>query len=204
MTNKREGNMTLIEVPLSSTRWFITVYAETDSRYSLSVINKPEGYPRIGSGGILNWAQIHEDAFTLSWSRAVASEYTVNRYLIYRSISLQENPYVQSPLVLNTVCGLRDNTDYAYAVIDPASACTSDICTTNITGILPNKTYVLNVVAESSIGLTAAYSGVVARSKWDKSVSENFDDMSTIACITGASLIVTCLSIYWTLDWRYS
>jgi len=198
MSPSRTGNQTLIEVPLSSTRWYITVFAQSDATYSLSIINNPSAYPRVGSDGVLRWAQILEDTITLSWSPAsVSTQYQITRYIIYNSISLDD-----VAVTPHTVCGLRDHSDFAYKIVHCQPDATME-CSTNISHILQNQTYAMNVVAESSSGLMAAYSGVVARSKWDKTDSQVYDDVAMISCITGATLLSLIIGTHYFLTYKY-
>lgn len=170
----RDGAPTFFEVPLSSTKYYISVYATTTASYTLSVISNVGVFPRPGGYGRISARQLHEYQVEVSWTAASFQPNDVSstkQYWIYSALLLSTdnrlnmNVFLRPDKVMNTVCGLQNNTDQPYDLMQ-ASECKSDVCSATIDGILTDKRYVFNVVAESQAGYYMAYSGVIMNSNW--------------------------------------
>eukprot|EP00913_Durusdinium_trenchii_P034622 g32391.t1 len=64
------------------------------------------------------------------------------------------------------VCGLQNNTDRQYTII-PAEQCSNGKCNATIDGVITDKRYVFNIVAESHRGHKMAYAGLIMRTDWE-------------------------------------
>lgn len=166
-----DGAPTLFEVPLSTTQWYIVVYAKTNAAYSLTVLADIGAFPRPGNNGrIVAW-QTQELQAQLSWQTSSfipAGISTDKQYLVYSSLLLDSdtrpnpNVFLTPNKILNTVCGLANNTDRPYSTVAAAS-CSGGTCNATINGVVTNKRYSFNVVAQSYRGFQMAYSGIIFR-----------------------------------------
>jgi len=91
-------------------------------------------------------------------------------YYVY-AVRLRPEDNITAPAVflrpgkiLNTYCGLLNNTDRPDDTID-AQLCDSS-CNTTLQGLLSGSTYAFNVVAESARGFRMAYSGATLQTTW--------------------------------------
>ncbi|KAF4693464.1 hypothetical protein FOZ60_010882 [Perkinsus olseni] len=85
--------------------------------------------------------------------------------------------FIRPDKVLNTVCGLHNNTDREYSTVDPSTCVQSPEdttvegllatrCTTEISGVMAQKRYIFNVIVESKRGYMMAYSGIIMETDW--------------------------------------
>jgi len=171
----RDGTPTFFEVPLSSTKYFLSVYATEDSAYTLTVLADIGAFPRPGGNGRITARQLTELQVQISWDvadfipRGISE---VKRYWIYSSMLLENDNrtnmavFLRSDKIMNTVCGLQNNTDRHYNNVS-ASECSNGKCNATIDGVITDKRYVFNVVAESARGHRMAYAGLIMRTDWE-------------------------------------
>ncbi|CAE7329200.1 unnamed protein product [Symbiodinium sp. KB8] len=172
----RDGSPTFFEVPLSSTKHFIAVYSPDNSAYTLTILADIGRFPRPGSNGRLTARQLSELQVQLSWDAAgfipegVAES---KQYWVYSSMLLESDNrtnmavFLRPDKIMNTVCGLQNNTDRQYTIV-PADQCSNGKCNVTIDGVLTDKRYVFNVVAESTTGShRMAYAGLIMRTDWE-------------------------------------
>jgi len=174
----RDGAPTFFQISLSSTRYFISVYATTNSRYSLTVLDDVGAWPRRGDDGIVNADATQDYKVMLNWAVPTyfpegVAETSV--FYIY-AVRLTESDVVTSDVVflnqgkiLNTVCGLANITDRPNDIVGIGQCDTS--CNATLTGIENGATYAFNVVAESTSGFKMAYSGVTLQMAWSETSS---------------------------------
>eukprot|EP00435_Cladocopium_sp_Y103_P029084 s257_g7.t1 len=171
----RDGSPTFFEVPLSSTKYFISVYAPENSAYTLTVLADIGAFPRPGANGRLTARQLSELQVQISWD---ASGFVppgisdAKQYWVYSSMLLESDNrtnmavFLRPDKIMNTVCGLQNNTDRQYSII-PADQCSNGKCNATIDGVITDKRYVFNIVAESYRGHRMAYAGLIMRTDWE-------------------------------------
>lgn len=200
-----DGSPTFFEVPLTSTQWFISVYAAEEAAYTLTFLSDTGAFPRPGTGGTIVARQLTENAMQLSWNEAyyrpqgIASTY---QYWIYVSKLIDQDTnytsrtvFLRKDKVMNTVCGLQNNTDTHYAKVS-SELCSFGACNATVSGIEAGKRYVFNIVVESARGFKCSYGGLVAGTGWQK--TEALADESTLQAagvVSGSILGVMVLSI---------
>ncbi|CAE7210862.1 unnamed protein product [Symbiodinium natans] len=172
----RDGSPTFFELPLSSTKHFISVYAPEDSAYTLTILADIGRYPRPGSNGRITARQLTEMQVQLSWDAAEfipAGVAQAKQYWVYSSMLLESDNrtnmavFLRPDKIMNTVCGLQNNTDRQYTIV-PADQCSNGKCNVTIDGVITDKRYVFNIVAESTVGdHRMAYAGLIMRTDWE-------------------------------------
>lgn len=172
----RDGTPTFFEVPLSSTKYFISVYApQSGSAYSLTVLADIGAFPRPGASGKLTARQLRRLEVMISWDQATYSPQNVTQtkqYAVYSSLLLDKDNrsntavFLRPDKIMNTVCGLQNNTDRQFDTV-PAARCFSGKCNATIDGVITDKRYVFNVIAESERGFKMAYAGLIMRTDWE-------------------------------------
>eukprot|EP00434_Breviolum_minutum_P008430 symbB.v1.2.007441.t1/scaffold445.1/size204899/4 len=171
----RDGSPTFFEVPLSATKYFISVYAPENSAYTLTVLSDIGAFPRPGANGRLTARQLSELQVQISWDAAGYIPTGISetkQYWVYSSMLKESDNrtnmavFLRPDKIMNTVCGLQNNTDRQYTII-PASQCSNGKCNATIDGVITDKRYVFNVVAESYRGHKMAYSGLIMRTDWE-------------------------------------
>lgn len=171
----RDGTPTFFEVPLSSTKYFISVYAPESSAYTLTMLADVGAFPRPGGSGRITARQVRELQVQISWQEANYVPTGVSdtrQYWVYSSMLLEDDNrsntavFLRPDKIMNTVCGLQNNTDRQYDRV-PAALCSSGQCNATIDGVITEKRYVFNVVAESNRGFRMAYSGLIMRTDWE-------------------------------------
>ena len=192
-----DGDTTLLELPAEATQWYITVFGKTAGKYSLSVVTDTSTYPRVGDGKI-EASQVNENTVEIAWTAATAG---VSSYIVYSSMyfetgaaRLNRKLLVSPSRILNTVCGLAQNTDHAYSVV----ACSDAVCRTNITSLISGRKYVFNVVAvNKAAGLQSAYSGILVEANWDDSVLKNLGEtIKNVGIVIGTAVSVLIGSFF--------
>eukprot|EP00429_Kryptoperidinium_foliaceum_P033199 CAMPEP_0176175422 /NCGR_PEP_ID=MMETSP0120_2-20121206/89868_1 /TAXON_ID=160619 /ORGANISM="Kryptoperidinium foliaceum, Strain CCMP 1326" /LENGTH=220 /DNA_ID=CAMNT_0017513469 /DNA_START=1 /DNA_END=660 /DNA_ORIENTATION=- len=118
-------------ISLSASRYFISVFAASDARYSLTVLDDVGAWPLQGNSGSVQASVAASGTVMLQWAIAEYQPQGISstkQYHVYAT-PLVENDTVQSgPVflrpskILNTYCGLQNNTDRADDVIDAALA----------------------------------------------------------------------------------
>lgn len=199
-----DGGTTLLEVPAVSTRWFITVFGKVAGAYTLSIMDDTSQYPNVGDGIILA-KQVARDTVAIAWRRAQGS---AESYIIYSSMYFDMGDPVSAKVlvspsrILNTVCGLRRNTDNAYAIVNCNHD--SDLCETNITSLINGRKYVFNVIAENNARtIHSAYRGILVEASWDDSVLQQFNDLLETAGILIVTVVVVLIGSFFVIYSRF-
>mmetsp|Transcript_115072 Transcript_115072/g.245832 ORF Transcript_115072/g.245832 Transcript_115072/m.245832 type:complete len:353 (+) Transcript_115072:67-1125(+) len=171
----RDGTPTFFEIPLSSTKYFLSIYAAQNSAYTLTVLADIGAFPRPGGNGRIVARQLRELQVQLSWTEASyvpAGISGTRRYWIYSSMLLENDNrtnmavFLRPDKIMNTVCGLQNNTDRQYAIMEQAM-CSEGVCNATIDGVITDKRYVFNVVVESHRGYMFSYAGLIMRTDWE-------------------------------------
>ncbi|KAF4702190.1 hypothetical protein FOZ63_028554 [Perkinsus olseni] len=174
----RDGAPTYFEVPLTSTRYFISVYAADNAAYTLTLLAASVQILELYRGPVVEVSLSWEGA---SFSPLGVSE--IDKYYIYSTMLLDTDNrtntavFIRPDKVLNTVCGLHNNTDREYSTVDPSTCVQSPEdttvegllatrCTTEISGVMAQKRYIFNVIVESKRGYMMAYSGIIMETDW--------------------------------------
>jgi hypothetical protein len=192
-----DGAPTYYEVPMSATKYYIAVFASEKSTYRLTVLADVGAMPRPGRRGKLEARQLDELEVQLTWQEAEfsgAAVSEVKKYHVYSTMLLNTdnrsnaNVFFRPDKILNTVCGLHNNTDRSVKTVLPEE-CVDGTCTANIRGVLTQKRYALNVIAESSRDFSMAYGGLVIQTNW-LVVTKAADDatLKAIGAVGGCTL----------------
>jgi hypothetical protein len=186
----RDGTPTFFEVPFTTTKYFISVFAMENAAYELTVLTDTGALPRPGNHGRITANQTEKIGVNLSWEAAYYSPAGItetSRYLIYSSVLLENEDqlnravFFRKDKIMNTVCGLGFNTDEAVTTVD-ASTCSNGQCSAMVEA-LPNMRYIFNVVAESHRGMKFAYAGGILKTDWEVVRQATNPDNSTLAAI---------------------
>jgi len=205
LNGTRDGAPTFFEVPLTSTQWFMTIYATEEASYTLTLLADIGAFPRPGASGTISARQLTEQSVQLSWDEAWYRPEGVAetlQYLVYISMLLPGDSNTSSKIVflrtdkvMNTVCGLHNNTDTHYSVV-PSELCSFGICNTTVDGIQTGKQYVFNVVVESNRGYRCAYAGLIAGTEWQVTEALAGDEtVQTVGAVSGGVLGMMVLSV---------
>lgn len=170
----RDGTSTFFEVPLSSTKYFISVYAPQRSSYTLTVLADIGAMPRPGNNGKIVAQQMKELQVQLSWKESFflpIGVSDVKQYWVYSATLLDNDNrsnlavFMRPEKIMNTVCGLQNNTDRQYSLVQ-AEQCVGGVCNATVDGVVAQRRYVFNIVVESHRGYRFAYSGLIMRTDW--------------------------------------
>jgi len=140
----------------------------------------------------------------IEWDEAVYTPVgtTINkRYWVYSSMLLNShnrtNPAVlmRTDKIMNTVCGLQNNTDRQYTTV-PAADCVEGKCTALIDPVISDKRYVFNVVAESERGYRITYAGLIMRTDWEIMRQAASDQALQIVGVLAGSVLAALVIIY--------
>lgn len=195
----RDGAPTFFEVPLSTTRWFISVYSPGPriASYTLTVLADIGAFPRPGAQGRLTARQLRELQVQISWNTATFSPVGISqvaRYWVYSAMLLESDNrsntaiFLTPEKIMNTVCGLQNNTHVHYDVLTP-DRCQNGICNATIEGVITEKRYVFNVVVESVHGYRMAYAGLIMRTDWEVVRQATSDkNLKVIGAVSGSVL----------------
>ena len=206
-----DGKPTLLELPLTSTQWYLTVYAKSNAKYTLQIFEDPSTVARLtDGGGLLAAKQVGPDSIQLSWAApnfypvrsTSATKYTVYSSVYFdtgEKIATDPNLLISSSRIMDTVCGLTANTDHPYAVIE----CAGPECALNVTGLLNRRKYVMNVVADTSSGMRIAYAGTLVESFFDNSPNLFYLETLNTICIILGSVMAVLLGTYAWLHTRF-
>eukprot|EP00427_Karlodinium_veneficum_P024959 CAMPEP_0169105456 /NCGR_PEP_ID=MMETSP1015-20121227/23806_1 /TAXON_ID=342587 /ORGANISM="Karlodinium micrum, Strain CCMP2283" /LENGTH=274 /DNA_ID=CAMNT_0009166817 /DNA_START=358 /DNA_END=1182 /DNA_ORIENTATION=+ len=171
----RDGTPTFFEIPLSSTKYFLSVYAPQRSSYTLTLLADIGAFPRPGDNGKITARQMKELQVQISWNVAhffPVGISDVKQYWVYSSMLLETDNrsnmavFMRPSKIMNTVCGLQNNTDHQYDKIPATSCDAAGICNATIDGVVAQRKYVFNVVVESNRGFFFAYAGIIMRTDW--------------------------------------
>jgi hypothetical protein len=175
ISGARDGTPTFFEVDLTSTKYFISVYAQTTAQYTLTVLTDIGAYPRPGALGRITARQVRELQVQLTWDIATYFPVDVTdtaNYEVYSSILLENDNrtnmavFMRPDKIMNTVCGLENNTDRPELTVTRAQ-CGETQCNATLVGIITDKRYVFNIVVNSRRGYKHAYAGLIMRTEWE-------------------------------------
>lgn len=208
----RDGTSTFFEVPLSSTKYFISVYAPIRSSYTLTILADIGAYPRPGAKGRMSARLMKELQVQLSWKDAYFTPMgisDVKQYWVYSSMLLDNDNrsnlavFMRPDKIMNTVCGLQNNTDQQYSRV-PATACAFGICNATIDGVVAQRRYVFNVVVESNRGFRFAYAGLIMRTDWQVIRKATSDSTLKVVGAVSGSVLGMVIIIYFLMLKLYS
>lgn len=202
-----DGTQTLFELPFTATRWYLAVFAPENAEYTLTVLADTGWLPRPGSYGRVYASQSRELEVDLMWDVATYSppDYTTTKQYWVYSVMLVEDDVRTNPLVflkkskiLNTVCGLHNNTEQEYSIVQ-ASQCFGGSCNATIKGVVTGWRYAFNVVAESEAGLYSAYAGIILRTDWNvERIATSDKTLEVVGAVSG-SVIGMSIIVYFLL-----
>merc|ERR1712232_1530362 len=66
----RDGSPTFFEIPLSTTKWFLSIFAVEKSSYTLTIMADIGAFPRPGGRGKIDAVQLRELQVQLTWTEA--------------------------------------------------------------------------------------------------------------------------------------
>lgn len=204
----RDGTPTFFELPLSSTRYYISVYAKVNSEYTLTVLADVGAFPRPGGNGRIYARQLRELQVQLSWDIAGYVPTGISetkQYWVYASMLLDNDNrtnmavFMRPDKIMNTVCGLNEtNTDREYSRI-PAISCADGKCNATIDGVITDKRYVFNIIVESHRGFHMAYSGLIMRTDWQVIRQAASDKTLKVVGAVSGSVLGMVIIIYFLL-----
>ena len=204
----RDGAPTFFEIPLTSTKYYISVFAAMNSAYTLTVLDDIGAFPRPGgvNKGEIVARQLQELQVQLSWDTATfapSGTSTIKQYWIYSAMLLKDDNrtntaiFLRPTKVMNTVCGLKNNTDKEYDRL-PASMCRNGKCNHTIEGLISEKRYIFNVVAESDAGFFMAYAGLIMRTDWQIVTQAASDKtLKVVGAVSGSVLGMVIIGYLW-------
>lgn len=171
-----DGTPTFFEVDFTTTKWYLSVYATQNSQYTLNVLADIGIFPRPGALGLITGKQIAEGEVEIEWSHAYYNPTGVTdtrQYYVYSSLLLDGDnsssiyAFLRPNKIMNSVCGLENNTDKPYDRVPAISgSCDNVKCKFKVWGIFPGKRYLFNIVAESNALVKTAYAGLVMKTEW--------------------------------------
>lgn len=200
----RDGAPTFFELPLTSTKYYISVFAKEKSQYTLTMLSDIGAFPRPGNRGELSATQLAELQVQLKWDTAFfrpSGISTARRYWVYSAMLLDSDKRTNAAIflskgkIMNTVCGLKNNTDRPFGGEIKADRCYDGKCNATIDGVIPGKRYVFNVVAESWRGFNVSYAGLILKTDWNvirKAASDK--TLQVVGAITGSvsGMVIIC------------
>eukprot|EP00929_Paragymnodinium_shiwhaense_P097177 TRINITY_DN5892_c0_g2_i1.p1 TRINITY_DN5892_c0_g2~~TRINITY_DN5892_c0_g2_i1.p1 ORF type:complete len:358 (+),score=77.98 TRINITY_DN5892_c0_g2_i1:160-1233(+) len=206
----RDGTPTLYEVPLSSTKYFISVFAVQNSAYTLTLLADIGAFPRPGDFGRITARQLRELQVQISWKEAFYNPpgiTTTKQYWVYSALLLENDNrtnmavFLRPDKIMNTVCGLKNNTDRHYdrvpaGQIATRAGCANGICNATIDGVITDQRYVFNVVAESYRGHMMAYGGLVMRTDWEEVRQQMSDKSLQVVGAVAGSVLAMVVIVY--------
>jgi len=203
----RDGAPTFFEIPLTATKYYLSVYALEPASYTLTILPDLGAFPRPGMNnlgvlGEIRTRQTGELSIQLSWDEAFYFPQGVTeteQYWVYSAMLPDEDnftvkqAFLKPDKIMNTVCGIKNNTDRHYEVMS-ASLCNYGMCNTTVYGVLSDKRYVFNVIVESKRGFMMAYAGTVIRTRWGERRQEADDaTLRTVGAMSGSVLGVVAV-----------
>lgn len=200
----RDGAPTFFEVPLSSTKWFLSVFATVNSAYTLTALADIGAFPRPKNFGLITARQLKELQVQLQWEEAdylPAGITSTKWYYIYSTLLLdvdnRTNPsvFLRPTKILNTACGLKNNTDRHYEKL-PQAICKSGKCNATIDGVITNKRYAFNIVVESQRGQLMAYSGLIMSTDWKNVKQIASDKTLKVVGVVAGSVLGAVMLVY--------
>merc|ERR1719472_630818 len=86
---------------------------------------------------------------------------------------------------MNSVCGLETNAVKYGVPLTDASHCKNGKCRATVSGVLPKKRYMFNVVSESMRDFNSTYSGIIVASDWKDTTKLFGDSADTVVGLVG-------------------
>merc|ERR1719215_637565 len=98
---------------------------------------------------------------------------------------------------MNSVCGLERNA-VRYGAPLSSSACHNGVCSATITGIVPRRRYMLNIMSDSHRAFNSTYSGIIVSTDWTESNQVWGDSViGLIGAICGTVFGVVVIGYLW-------
>jgi hypothetical protein len=203
LDGSKDGAPTFFEVPLTSTKYYITVFAPEaeninsgvtrEVRYRLTMLTDIGAFPRPGLQGRLNAKQVGEMSMELQWDEATFVPVGVSElkhYYIYSSLLLPMDDKINNAVflkpskIMNSVCGLENNA-VKYDVPLTSARCSSGRCSAVVSGVLPKRRYMFNVVSESMRNFNSSYAGIIVSSDWKETAKLFGESADTVVPLVG-------------------
>lgn len=206
----RDGAPTFFELPLTSTKYYISVFAREKSQYTLTMLSEIGVFPRPGNRGELSAMQLAELQVQLSWNTAYFFPQgfsQVKRYWVYSAMLLDKDVrtntaiFLRQDKIMNTVCGLKNNTDRPFGNEITPDRCYDGKCNATIDGVILGKRYVFNVVAESDRGFNMSYAGLILQTNWQvvrKAASDK--TLQVVGAVTGSVFGMVIICYIWMVN----
>jgi len=215
LDGSKDGAPTFFEVPLGASKYYISIFAPRQenldhgvirARYRFLMLADIGAFPRPGLQGRLHARQTGETTLDLSWDQATFLPLGVSglkSYVVYSSLLLaaeekQSTSVMLSPSkIMNSVCGLEQNAvPYGLPLSD--LNCVDGRCTNKITGIIPRRRYLFNIIATSYRNHSASYSGIIVDTDWDETTQLLTDRVtSLVAAICGTVFGIVIIGYLW-------
>jgi len=211
----KDGAPTFFELPLGSTKYFISVFAPYDvnvrhgvqrAKYRLTALTDIGAYPRPGLQGRLQARQAGEMAVELTWEQATfipAGVSGLSKYHVYSSLLLHRDRKVNEAVfltpskVMNTACGLQRNA-VPYGEPLTSASCSGGVCAATVSGVVPRRRYMFNIISESHRGFRSTYSGIVVSTDWTESDQLLTDNVvALVGGICGTVFGVVVIGYIW-------
>mmetsp|Transcript_92318 Transcript_92318/g.214516 ORF Transcript_92318/g.214516 Transcript_92318/m.214516 type:complete len:371 (+) Transcript_92318:38-1150(+) len=211
----RDGAPSFFEMPLGSTKYYISVFAPEDKnlqfgvtkpKYRLMALTDIGAYPRVGSQGRLKAKQISDMTLELTWEQTTFVPIGVSdlkNYHIFSSLLLAKEQKSSSAVflnpskVMNSACGLERNAvRYGSPLTD--AVCNGGTCRATVTGVVPKRRYMLNIVSESHRGFNSTYAGVIVSADWVEATQLLSDNVvGLLGAICGTIFGVVVIGYLW-------
>jgi len=214
----KDAAPTFFEVPLTSTKYYIAVFAPQEAnvkagvvraRFRLTMLADIGAYPRPGLQGRLKAKQVGEMSVELQWEQATFMPVGVSdlkNYHIYSSLLLPNEEktsdavFLKPSKIMNSVCGLETNA-MKYGVPLTDKHCHNGKCSAVVSGVLPKKRYMFNIVSESMRNFNSTYSGIIVDSDWKETTKLFGESADTVvhlvAAVCGTILGVVIMGYLW-------
>merc|ERR1711879_612498 len=162
-------------------------------------------FPRPGALGKIHAQQLRELQVQLTWQEAgfIPSGITdVKWYWIYSALLLESDNrtnmavFLRPTKIMNTVCGLKNNTDKQYSKLTKDICNANGTCNATVDGVITDKRYVFNIVVESHRGLMRSYSGIIMRSDWEVVKTAVSDKTLRVVGVVAGSVLAMVVIIY--------
>jgi len=215
LDGNRDAAPTFFEAPLGATKYYISVYAPyeanvkhgvTKPKFRLTLLADIGAYPRPGLQGRIQVKQVSDMAVELMWDQATfvpVGVSSLKSYHVFSSLLLatedKENDAVllNPSKVMNTVCGLERNA-VKYGKPLTSANCRNGVCNTTVTGIVPRRRYMLNIVSESQRGLNSTYAGIIVSTDWEEATQVLSDSViGLVGAICGSVFGVVVMGYLW-------
>jgi len=206
----RDGAPTFFELPLTSTKYYIAVYAKETSSYTLTLLTDIGAFPRPGRAGQLTALPLQELQVQVGWDIAFYRPTNVSdtrRYWVYSALLLDQdkrtnaNVFLTKRKIMNTVCGLHNNTDRPASTPIPATRCHEGRCNATVDGVVTGKRYIFNVIAESYRGYNMSYAGLILQTEYKvERMATSEKTLQVVGAITGSILGMVIVIYVWMVN----